>query len=233
MRYTSVISSEMNSLYKVIKVLNNQSIKYKIKGNILLHFLQYEAECDRYFRGTQDIDLSTEHKELEKLKKSIELMYPDCEIITNDEGVVKRIKNINQFNLSQIDISSTNNLNLMDEFTSLYTFKDQKFYGNSTEGIFRDKIRSISSISVSRRFKDVIDIFILKDMLDMTDDELKYRLNKYKIGNFEQYFKKETIIAKEQFKGFVSSENDITIDNIYDKMSEIIRESGGDCLEWK
>lgn len=124
-------------------------------------------------------------------------------------------------------------MDLRDEFTSLYTLKDQKFYGNSTEGIFRDKIRSISSISVSRRFKDVIDIFILKDMLDMTDSELKDMINKYKIGNFEQYFKKETIIAKEQFKGFVSKENDIIIDNIYDKMSEIIRESDGDCLEWK
>lgn len=71
MRYTSVISSEMNSLYRVIKVLNNQNIKYKIKGNILLHFLQYETERDRYFRGTQDIDLSTEHKELEKLKNPL------------------------------------------------------------------------------------------------------------------------------------------------------------------
>ena len=224
-------STEIQSFYKIIHVMNSFDVKYKIKGNVLLHFIQHTMENDKYFRGTKDIDVATEYSEVIKLKKSIELIFPMCEIQSTNSGLIKRIKNLNQSNLTQMDIQSVDKLDLNNKYTKLYTIKDQKFYGNSIEGILKDKIASISSITVSRRFKDVIDLFIVKKLVNMSDDEFKSKLKLYKTGNFEQYFKRETINAKEQFIG-LNSKNQVTIDEIYNKISKLIIESNKEDLKW-
>ena len=220
------IDMEMNILFNVVKILNNLDIKYKIKGNVLLHLNQQNNEYYDVFRGTRDIDMHTEYADALKIANYFEEFSPLCTIISTKSGLVKSIDNLNLGNIVKIDINSEENLELNTKYTEIYQIKDEKFYGNSIEGILKDKISAISTQKVSRRFKDVVDLYIIFKLLKFTEEKIIRKLNEYKTGNFEEYWNPETIRAKELFKGLYFSEEK-TIEDIYSFIGNTISKSTG------
>lgn len=200
------INDEMEVFSNLIKTLNSYNIKYKIKGNILLHFIQYSKDYNDYFRGTRDLDLDTEYKHIDSIVDMFKELEPMCVVLTTKENIVRRISNLSIYNIEYVDINSKENIIVEDEFTEKYSINGEEFFGNSIEGIFKDKIATISTQSVQRRFKDVIDLFILKNMLLINDNEFIKILNKYKKGNFEYLKGKNTIRAMMLFDGLESND---------------------------
>lgn len=217
------INDEMKVFSNLIKTLNSYNIKYKIKGNILLHFIQYSKDYNDYFRGTRDLDLDTEHYQLEEVAEAFSKLSPMCEVIHSKDNIIKRIANFNLQNIKHIDINSSEEVLLDEKYTNLYNINGNSFYGNSIEGIFKDKIESISTRLVSRRFKDIIDIYILSKMLLMNKNELIEKFKKYNVGNFEYYFDINTKKAKDSFEGYLSDYE--TVNEIYEYIGEVVKEA--------
>lgn len=232
----STIQDEMEVFYNLIKMLNSLGIKYKIKGNILIHFIQYSRDYNNYFRGTKDLDLDTEYNQLNKIVELFTDLSPRCTVVTAKNGIIRRLSGINIFNIEYVDLNSIESLSLDDEYTEKYTINGEEFYGNSIEGIFKDKIASVSTQKVSRRFKDVIDLYILKNMLLISDFDFINILNKYKKGEFEFIEDKNTVRAMTLFEGLEPSDG-VDIEYIYNYMVKLInmtkpskKSIGG--LEW-
>lgn len=225
------INDELSELYRIVKLFNNNDIKYFIKGNVLLHLIQQENNYYKYMRGTIDLDMHTERKELTKLSLIVNNEYPDIIIKYSKNGLVKSISNLNLGALTRIDINSSEYINLDTEYISSYQIKDQKFYGSSIEGILKDKINSISSGSVRRRFKDVIDLYILVDMLNISKEEFKTKLKKYSNG-FNHLKDPETIKAKDEFKRLIPESKE-TIEQIYQWILKQVKPIKEGDLTWQ
>ncbi len=225
------IDDEMKVFSNLIKTLNSYNIKYKIKGNILLHFIQYSKDYNDYFRGTRDLDLDTEYRHIEDIVGMFQELEPMCIVLTTKDNIVRRISNLSIYNIEYVDINSKEDITLEDEFTEKYSINGEEFFGNSIEGIFKDKVATISTQSVQRRSKDVIDLFILKNMLLISDDEFIKILDKYRKGNFEYLKGKNTIRAMMLFDGLESSDHSsiedaynsicILVDRLLDEKNEL------------
>lgn len=225
------INDELDELYRIVKIFNNNDIKYFVKGNVLLHFIQQENNYYEYMRGTVDLDLHIERKELTDLTLPISNEYPNIIVKYSENGLVRRLSNLNLGTITRIDINNSEDINLDTKYINLYQIKDQKFYGNTVKGILRDKISSISSGSIRRRFKDIVDLYILVDMFGISEEELKTKLKKYSNG-FNHLEDPETIKAKNEFKRLIPESKE-TIEQIYKWILEQIKDIKEGDLSWQ
>lgn len=216
------INDELDELYRIVKIFNNNDIKYFIKGNILLHLIQQENQYYKYIHGTTNLNLHTERKELTYLTLAISNEYSNIIVKYSENGLVRRLSNLNLGTITRIDINNSEDINLDTRYINLYQIKDQKFYGNTVEGILRDKISSISSESIRRRFKDIVDLYILVNMLGISEEELKTKLKKYSNG-FNYLEDPETIRAKNEFKRLIPESKE-TIEQIYKWILEQVKD---------
>lgn len=226
-------NNKIDILYNVVKLLNNLKVEYKISENTLLY-----AELYNNFRNAFEIIINKDKiEEFNKLLKIVDYSNYLGPLFTVETTNVRLLKCFDNPNFDEISIKGVNkeeDLELNTKYTEIYQIKDEKFYGNSIEGILKDKISAISTQKVSRRFKDVVDLYIIFKTLEFSDEEVIKKLNKYKTGDFKEYNSIETIRTKELFKDLnIFEGNDIEdiysyIGNKIDKLNKI-----GEKLKWQ
>lgn len=157
--------------------------KYSVKGNLLLHYLQYQVnqnsmDVDGLLRFTNDIDIAMrKFNDDESLRETFIESIRGIVIhgvnvtdikIKKEPGDIRTSWQIQLYQdiyngkrkqkLFKIDV---NGKGFLDEDVMIYNIKGDNFYGSNINKIMADKLSSISSDYIRKRVKDVYDIMIL------------------------------------------------------------------------
>lgn len=226
------INNEMEVFSNLIKTLNGIGIKYKIKGNILLHFIKYSKNYYKYFNSVDNLDLNAKYKNIDDVIDIFRVIDPMCVVLTTKDSRIRRIVNLKIYNIDYVEVDNEEDIIIEDEFTEIYNLNGQTFYGNSIEGIFKDKIESISTKTVQIKSKDIIGLYILKNMLLINDDEFIKILDKYKDGNFEYIKEKNCKRAMQLYDG-IESEGQSIAEDAYNLICMSVSKLLGEKIELK
>lgn len=176
-----ILENDRELLYEFVKAMNNNGFfgQYSIKGNILLHLLQYNLIKNgnlEFIRLTKDIDMAMYSFKEKPTKEKVLSLLKDINIEGSQIVEVEIVKEPNEFRTAwnlkcykkygrrklqkvlNIDIDSKG---FKNEYVKIYNIGDQKFYGSTIEKMATDKIRVISTNSLKNRVKDIFDLSIL------------------------------------------------------------------------
>lgn len=226
------LDEEMRDFYNLIKTLNGIGIKYKIKGNILLHFIKYSKDYYKYFNDVDNFDLNAKYRDIDGMIDIFRVIDPMCIILTTKDSRIRQIVNLKIYNIDYVEVNNEDDIIIEDEFTEIYNLNGQTFYGSSIEEILKDKIISISTKTVQIKSKDIIGLYILKNMLLINDNEFIKILDKYKDGNFEYIKEKNCKRAMQLYDG-IESEGQSIAEDAYNLICMSVSKLLGEKIELK
>ena len=195
-----IIEDQLRELKDLVISLNKQGVKYYIKGNALLHLIQKQRGYTDILRGTQDIDLHVKEESLKELLNQVMMLYPSCEIKYSGEKPV-RFKDI----ATSIQTIDFNIEDFSDQDVQEYEIDGVKFKGATLERMLKDKAGVISTKMVYRRLKDVIDTYIILNLMNLTEEEKRGKLRQYCKEDYSRLFTNEFNTAMDLFEGLKST----------------------------
>lgn len=169
-------------LLEFVRKLNRIGLygRYSVKGNILLHYLQYsrfkDIDIDKV-RYTKDIDIAIKDFNNTEIRELIVSAFKDVKIdgesavelvIKKEPGEIRTAWQVQLYKsiyngkrlqkLFKIDV---NGKGFIDDDVTVYRLEGEEFYGSTIEKILADKLSAISSNRIENRTKDIYDVSIL------------------------------------------------------------------------
>lgn len=183
-------------LYNIIKAIALSSAPIMFKGALVTKLVLAENEYNSFSRLTSDIDANWTHGK--PIPQSIADSITDAMHNSNLQYhaiVVRPYKEHTSAGLQILDDNTSDLITKMDiDVTPLsdyskYHYGQATFYGASPDQILADKISSVSSNTIFRRAKDLLDLYALSECVSTVSGRILDIVNKSNrtLGNFSAY----------------------------------------------
>lgn len=198
----------LDMLYTIIQNLQNIQAPIAIKGGLLLN-ASLQQHMSPISRKTRDIDGNWLQKQpniedmQQILEQAVQQSYPDYIVIIKRNYGDKQsagflVLDDNEEIITTFDID----VNKSTDTTS-YQLNDITFQGIPIEQMLSDKISVISSPSIMRRTKDILDVYAITQNIPYDKEHLIQSLAHRNIGDFSTFHnnKNEIEHAYEKIRG--------------------------------
>ena len=207
------ISEKEQMMYQVMKAINDSGIPICFKGSMVLKACLYEAGYSEALRHTVDIDANwntdaplTAEKMVESLQNAIDNAGLSLQVSIYRMYAEKRsagfmlTDRISGVELFGMDID----VNRPISSKKLYEIAGFSFVGTSPTQIIADKVAAISSDSVFRRIKDVLDIYYISKTFSFCKKDVLNALSESQrtLGDFKGFMNRQEDLkhAYEKFR---------------------------------
>lgn len=224
------MTHEEEELYKIVKAISFSDVPIMFKGAIITKIVLSEKHYTETERGTKDIDANwvngrpssediadsiTKAMRTYGLNYTAEAYRPYGE---KKSAGIRICKDGTNELITKMDID----VKPLSAY-KLYHYGEAEFYGASVDQILADKISVLSSNSIFKRSKDLIDIYALSRCAELLTNRI-YEImleSEKQLGDFEA-FKYRTDELRHAYKLLRNITNKPNFDDIYNSVNEFI-----------